>query len=355
MPNNILITGGAGFVGSNLSLLFKSRFPKTNVTALDNLKRRGSELNLARFRDAGVAFVHGDIRNKEDLAQIDAADLIIECSAEPSVSAGYHSSPAYLLNTNLLGTINCLELAREKCSDFIFISTSRVYPIKAICSIPLIEKDTRFEAEPNTDVAGFSARGISESFTLEGSRSLYGATKLASELLVAEYQAMYGLRTVVNRCGVLTGPWQMGKVDQGFVVLWVARHIFGGNLSYFGYGGKGKQVRDILHIEDLFDLLLIQIKDFDQHNGQTYNVGGGQGISVSLHELTQLCQDVTGRKINIHAVHADREGDIPYYITDTRRVSTATGWHPKRTTRQIIDEIHKWIIQNKAALNPILE
>jgi CDP-paratose 2-epimerase len=354
MQKKILITGGAGFVGSNLALNFKRQFPETKVVALDNLKRRGSELNLSRLRSAGVAFVHGDIRNKEDLAQVGTAGLIIECSAEPSVSAGYGESPAYLLNTNLLGTINCLELAREQCSDFIFISTSRIYPIKAICSIPLIEKKTRFEPESVESIPGFSSKGISEEFTLEGARSLYGATKLASELLVTEYQAMYGLRTIINRCGVLTGPWQMGKVDQGFVVLWVARHVFGGELSYFGYGGKGKQVRDILHIEDLFDLLVIQLQDLDRYNGQTYNVGGGNGISVSLQELTQLCHEITQSKIKTHAVQDERDGDIPYYVTDSSKVISATGWRPKRKVKQIIDEITHWITQNKAELHPIL-
>lgn len=354
MQKNILITGGAGFVGSNLALSFKCHFPKTNVVALDNLKRRGSELNLSRLRSAGVVFIHGDIRSKEDLDHIGATDLIIECSAEPSVIAGYGKSPAYLLNTNLLGTINCLEFAREQRSDFIFISSSRVYPIKAICSIPLIEKQTRFEPKSVESISGFSSKGISEEFTLEGARSLYGATKLASELLVTEYQAMYGLRTVINRCGVLAGPWQMGKVDQGFVVLWVARHIFGGKLSYFGYGGKGKQVRDIMHIKDLFDLLVIQLKDLDRYNGQTYNVGGGNEISLSLQELTQLCQEITQNKIKINLVQDERDGDIPYYVTNASKVMSATGWHPKISVKEIINEIKQWIIQNKAELKPIL-
>src|SRR3990172_3746260 len=113
----ILITGGAGFVGSNLAIKIKKNNIKSRVIALDNLKRRGSELNMARLKDAGVEFIHGDVRNKEDLECIGPFDLMIECSAEPSVLAGYNESPAYLVNTNLLGTVNCLESVRKHKAD----------------------------------------------------------------------------------------------------------------------------------------------------------------------------------------------------------------------------------------------
>ena len=128
----LLITGGAGFVGSNLALDFKKNNPETHIIALDNLKRRGSELNLPRLKEDGIEFIHGDIRNKEDLEGTGKADLIIECSAEPSVMAGYNSSPEYLINTNLLGTVNCLEYARKCDADVVFLSTSRVYPVRTI-------------------------------------------------------------------------------------------------------------------------------------------------------------------------------------------------------------------------------
>src|ERR1700736_2343975 len=116
-------------------------------------------------------------------------------------------------------------------------------------------------------------------------RSLRVATKLCSELIIAEYMALYGLRAVINRCGVLAGPWQMGKVDQGFVVLWAAQHLFGGALSYNGFGGAGLQVRDALHVEDLCRLVRDQAAQIATHRGKTYNVGGGAERSVSLAEL----------------------------------------------------------------------
>ena len=116
----ILITGGAGFVGSNLAILLKQEFLDIDVIAVDNLKRRGSELNLKRLNYHGVNFIHGDIRNKEDLESINSFDLLIDCSAEPSVTAGYGESPEYLLNTNLIGTINCLEVVRKCNAAFCF-------------------------------------------------------------------------------------------------------------------------------------------------------------------------------------------------------------------------------------------
>jgi CDP-paratose 2-epimerase len=258
MTRQVLITGGAGFVGSSLGLGLAQRYPDWKIIALDNLKRRGSELNIPRLKQAGIEFVHGDVRNAEDLeASALPVDLILECSAEPSVLAGY-TSPGYVLQTNLIGTINCLELARQNQADFIFISTSRVYPIAYLNQLNYTETDTRFQLSEQQDLPGVSQFGISEQFPLDLPRSLYGSTKLASELIINEYGDAYGLRTLINRCGVLTGPWQMGKVDQGVFALWVANHYFQKSLKYIGYGGTGKQVRDFLHVADLLDLIDIQ-------------------------------------------------------------------------------------------------
>ncbi|MBU1167760.1 NAD-dependent epimerase/dehydratase family protein, partial [Patescibacteria group bacterium] len=269
---NILITGGAGFVGSNLALKLRKKYPDTSISVLDNLKRRGSELNIPRLKDNNVEFIHGDIRNTEDFEEIDSIDLLLECSAEPSVLAGIDSSPSYLVNTNLVGTINCLEFARKNKSAFVFLSTSRVYPIDTINNLDYIEEDNRFNLANEQNVAGASRHGISEDFPLEEARSLYGSTKLCSEMILQEYMYSYGLKGIINRCGVITGPWQMGKVDQGVFVLWVARHIYGGQLSYIGYGGEGKQVRDFIHIDDLFDILDIQLQDIDQFSTGVYNI-----------------------------------------------------------------------------------
>ena len=352
--HNILVTGGAGFVGSNLALWLKRQFPDASVIAMDNLKRRGSEATLPRLRQGGVEFQHGDVRNAEDL-RLDQRriDLIMECSAEPSVLAGYGEAPDYLLNTNLIGTINCMDLARRTGADVIFLSTSRVYPIAALNALKLHEEPTRFALDAAQNFPGASERGISERFPLEGARSMYGATKLCSELLIQEYSAMYGVRAIINRCGVLTGPWQMGKVDQGVFTLWVAMHYFERELSYIGWGGGGKQVRDLLHIDDLADLLALQLARFDELHGQTYNVGGGVASSLSLLETTLLCQQITGKTIPVHAVDSNRPADLALYITDSSRISAATGWRPKRTPEQTLRSIYDWIVAEEASVRHI--
>lgn len=351
---SLLITGGAGFVGATLALRFKAAHPAARVLALDNLKRRGSELNLPRLRLAGVEFVHGDIRNLEDFDALPPVEVVIEASAEPSVLAGLTSAPDYLVNTNLLGTINCLNYARRHGAAFVFLSTSRVYPINQLARIALTEGPTRFEVAPEQPMPGMSPAGLAEDFPLEGYRSLYGATKLCSEYLIQEYQHFYGLRTVINRCGVLAGPWQMGKVDQGVVALWVARHFWRQGLGYIGFGGTGKQVRDVLHVDDLYDLLELQLANLASHNGQTYNVGGGLAGSVSLQELTALCQEITGHTVPIRAEAETRPADIALYLTNNARVTAATGWAPRRPVRQLVQDVYEWLQAHEADLRPTL-
>lgn len=351
---HVLITGGAGFVGSNLALKMKSAAPHLRITCLDNLKRRGSELAIRRLKAAGIEFVHGDIRAKEDLV-FDKIDLLIECSAEPSVLAGINSAPDYLINTNLVGTLNCLEVARQHKADTLFLSTSRIYPISYINDLTFTETNTRFEIEDKQNVPGASSEGIAESFPLDAPRSLYGSTKLASELFINEYVDTYGMRAITNRCGVITGPWQMGKVDQGIFVLWVAKHYFKQSLSYIGYGGEGKQVRDFIHIDDLFDAIWLQLNHFDDYNGQTWNIGGGKANSVSLQELTALCEEITGNKIDIAHVAENRPADLRFFITDSSRFLEKSGIKWKKDARQTVQDIYAWIKANETDLEPILK
>ena len=350
----ILVTGGAGFVGSSLALLFKADNPSARVVSLDNLKRRGSELNLPRLKAAGVEFQHGDIRVPADLDAVGPFDLMLECSAEPSARAGFDGSPDYLLATNLTGTVHCLEACRRHKAALVFLSTSRVYPWQPIRDLRFVETATRFELAAGQDVAGVSPAGLSESFNLTGPRTLYGATKLASELLITEYADMYGLQAVVNRCAVLAGPWQMGKVDQGFMVLWAANHLFNRKLAYLGFGGLGKQVRDVLHVRDLFDLLRLQLTNLSAHSGKVYNVGGGPDLSLSLLELTAMVREATGQESPMGSSAETRSGDIPWYVTDTSAVAAATGWSPRTSKAQLVGEIVDWLRENAATLKLIL-
>ncbi len=348
--SGLLITGGAGFVGSNLAVSFKTRYPRLRVIAMDNLKRRGSELNLYRLRESGIEFVHGDIRCPEDFPTAEYGALI-ECSAEPSVLAGFGGSPIYVINTNLVGTINCLEEARKRGANVIFISTSRVYPYDRINAIETMEEQTRFAWKDGQDIPGWSIKGISETFSLDGPRSIYGTSKLSSELILQEYIAMYGLRGVVNRCGVIAGPWQFGKVDQGVFTLWMLAHYFKKEgLKYIGFGGGGKQVRDLLHVDDLFELIDIELNDISNMNGGVFNVGGGRQVSLSLTETTAICRTITDNQITIGTDKDTRPADLSIYITDNDRIYKMTSWKPKRSSRDILEDIYKWIRSNEAEI-----
>lgn len=355
----ILITGGAGFVGSSIGIKLKEYYSNIEVIALDNLIRKGSELNPKRLEKYGIKFIKGDVREKKDL-EIPSVDLLIECSAEPSVMAGVTSSPEYLLETNLWGAVNCFEMARKRKADVIFLSTSRVYPVKTLNSLNFKEEENRFEFSEKQEIVGVSKKGISEAFPLEGPRTLYGTTKLSAELLLGEYVENYKIRGVIDRFGLISGPWQMGKVDQGVVVLWMAHHVFGKPLRYIGFGGEGKQVRDVINVNDLFSLLEIQIKKMDKFNGLVHNVGGGLGNSVSLKELTEYCEEITGNKVNISKETKTRPGDVKSYISDNTKIlkicqDLGENWRPKNDVKTTLLGIHKWITENKKQLEDVLD
>jgi CDP-paratose 2-epimerase len=349
-----LVTGGAGFVGASVCLALAERNPGWELLAFDNLKRRGSELNLRRLREAGVTFIHGDVRELGDLMAVPQIDALVECSAEPSVLAGYGATADYVVRTNLLGAYHCLELARRDDALFLFLSTSRVYPIEALNRLQLTEGETRFELAPDQGFPGVSEAGISEAFPLDGARTLYGTTKLAGELLAAEYADALSLRSVVNRCGVIAGPWQMGKVDQGVFTHWVLSHHFGRPLQYIGYGGEGKQVRDLLSVADLVELIDDQLRRPEVWTGFNGNVGGGPDCSLSLMEATQLCRELTGNDVPIEGTSEARPGDVPLYISDCNRLFERTDWRPRQTPREILTDIHAWIEANQLSLEATL-
>ncbi len=350
----VLVTGGAGFVGANVALGLAELHPDWTVVAFDNLHRRGSELNLERLRAASVRFLHGDVRVPADLDQVDEVQAVVECSAEPSALAGFDGSPEYVVGANLIGAYNCLEFTRRNRAQLIFLSTSRVYPVGPLRALTLEETPTRLELAREQPVPGASPAGIAEEFPLTGARTLYGATKLAAELLIEEYRDAYGLRTVIDRCAVIAGPWQMGKVDQGVFSYWVLSHHFRRPLQYIGFGGHGKQVRDLLHVADLVELLDEQLREPSFWDGATVNVGGGRDQSLSLLETTELCAQITGNRVDVGTVAEARPGDVPVYISDCGALHALTQWRPQRTPEQVLVDIDGWICENEAALRTAL-
>ncbi|MGL4630496.1 MAG: NAD-dependent epimerase/dehydratase family protein, partial [Leadbetterella sp.] len=331
------------------------KYPSYEVIAFDNLKRRGSELNLADFKDLSIPFIHGDIRNPEDLAELPEFDILIEASAEPSVLSGLNSDPTFVINNNLTGSINCFNLCLRNKAKLIFLSTSRVYPIDRIENANFDELETRFSFSTNQTEIGISEKGISESLGLMGSRSFYGTTKLASEMFIQEYEQFYGIKSAITRFGVIAGPKQMGKTDQGVSTLWMAKHFWKQSLKYIGYGGTGKQVRDVLHVQDLIDLVDLQIHTMEKFTGKVFNAGGGLSCSASLQEMTRLCEEISGNKINIESISENRPADLRAYITDNSLIKEHTGWSPKKTIRDVFQDIYTWIQANQNQLEKILK
>jgi CDP-paratose 2-epimerase len=347
----LLITGGCGFVGSNLAVVLADA--GHDVVCFDNLSRRGSEILLARVLEHGCRFVHGDIRNAEDFEKLrDDFDVLVECSAEPSVLVGSEGRDArYMINNNLAGSINCFEFARMRGSAVLFFSSSRIYPYSRINSLSFEELETRFEYAG--DAPGVGHDGISVDMPLGGYRSLYGATKLSAEYILQEYAANYGVPAIIDRCGVIAGPWQLGKVDQGVFTYWLAAHYFGRDLKYIGFGGKGKQVRDLLHIDDLADLVKLQIDAIGDHRGTIFNAGGSRTANLSLAETTAICRELTGNAPAIAPDPNDRPADVIWYITDNRGIETF-GWQPRRDGAQVLADTYTWLHEHESLFKSVL-
>ena len=339
---NILITGGCGFVGTNLSIFFKEK--GFNVSTLDNFERKGSKFNYRTLKKLKIKNYNLDISNYSNIEKLPKFDFILDCCAEAAVEVSRNEIDR-VINTNLIGTINILKKAKKDKSKIIFLSSSRVYSINNLNKLVknrIIKNHLKIKKK------------IKENFDTLHPKSIYGFTKLSSEMLIEEFSFAFGLKYIINRCGVISGPFQFGKQDQGFVSLWLWRHLNHNKLSYIGYGGFGNQVRDVLHIDDLCDLIFIQIKKFKKINNKTFNVGGGKKSNISLKNLTHICQKVTGEKIHISKTASTSAYDIPYYITDNTKVTKFYGWKPKNSIHDVVSDTYKWLNTNKLILKRYL-
>lgn len=351
----ILITGGAGFVGANLAVYMRKRGHE--VISMDNLVRRGSELNLPRLKAEGVQFVHGDVRNAEDFATLPKVDVILETSAQPSAIAGY-ANPIFDITNNTLGLVHVLEHARKTDAGVVFWSTNKVYSGDKINAIPIREGHTRWSWDLDAIRAkygdrvpeGFDPRhGFSETFTVDGGQhSIYGLSKVMADIACQEYADAFGVRTVINRCSCLAGEGQFGKSEQGWVAWWAVAHEFGFPLTYYGWGGK--QVRDVLFVEDLARLVELEIKNLDKVKGEVFSVGGGIDNTLSLQEATSMMTERYGRKVPTTIVPEARKADHCVYISDIRKAKQRLGWEPKLSVKEGYERIVQWVETNKDAL-----
>jgi len=327
----ILITGGCGFVGSNLSLHLKRESKINKITSIDNLSRSGSLLNLNRLKKNKIRNFKIDITNNEAIQNLPRYDLIIDCCAEPAVEASKKKLDK-VFYTNLVGTFNILKKCVKDKSSLIFLSSSRVYSIENLHKI-----------KNNKTL-------VNENFDTLKAKSIYGYCKHSSEQMIKEFSYLYKMKYIINRLGVISGPWQFGKQDQGFVSLWLWKHINKKKLTYIGFGGKGNQVRDVIHINDVCELISLQIKKIKYLNNIIINAGGGVKNSVSLKKLTKICQDVTSNKIKMFSKKKTSEYDIPYYVTNNSKVKKIYKWQPKSNFLKIIEDMYNWMIVNKKIL-----
>jgi CDP-paratose 2-epimerase len=336
----VLITGICGFVGSELARWIKEAYPSSEVFGVDNLMRPGSEGNR-RLRNFGIQVIHGDTRCVSDMEGLPSADWVVDAAANPSVLAGIDklSSTRQLVEHNLFGTVNALEYCRRHGAGFVLLSTSRVYAIRPLSELPLEIEGNRFTPRfSEIQFPGISPRGIAEAFSTDAPVSLYGATKLASEALALEYGDAFGFPVWVNRCGVLAGAGQFGNAEQGIFSFWLHAWRAKKSLRYIGFGGKGHQVRDAFHPDDLADLVVRQIKSSGTDRPRVCNVAGGIKNSMSLFELSDWCADRFGPH-DVIAHLKQRPFDIPWMVVDGTLASELWGWKPDRSLSSILTEI----------------
>jgi CDP-paratose 2-epimerase len=278
--------------------------------------------------------------NFKRLNKLPKFELIIDCCAEAAVEVSKKDLDR-VINTNLIGTFNILKKANKDKSKLIFISSSRVNSINKINKLVKNTKNLRKIK---------IKKKISENFDTLKPKSIYGFTKLASELLIEEFSYAFNLRYLINRCGVLSGPMQFGKQDQGFVSLWTWKHILKKDLVYIGYGGHGNQVRDVLHIDDFTKLINLQIKKIDIIFNKKFNVGGSLKCFTSLNNLTKICENVTGNKIKFKKEKKTSIYDIPYFITNNELVKKTYKWQPKKNIIDVVKDNYEWLMSNKKQL-----
>ena len=344
----ILITGICGFVGSTLTKALLESSEKLEIFGVDNFIRPGSELNRRELAKLGVKIIHADVRSATDFETLPAADFVIDAAANPSVLAGVDgkTSSRQLLEHNLWGTVNILEYCKTHRAGLILLSTSRVYSVPPLAALPVEVHQKAFRPNPNAKLpAGISTAGVSENFSTAPPISLYGSSKLASEVIALEYAETFNFPVWINRCGVLAGAGQFGKADQGIFSFWLNAHLRRRPLKYIGFAGGGHQVRDCLHPRDLVPVLLAQMKYRGNDQPRIANFSGGAKNSMSLAQLTDWCDARFGK----HAVATDanpRPFDIPWMVLDSSLAEKSWNWSPKILLPQVLDEIAKHAEQN---------
>lgn len=331
----VLITGGAGFIGTNLAhrLLAAGR----PVLLFDNLSRPGVEQNLQWLREThgeAVQIEVADVRNRNALANaVKRASQVFHLAAQVAVTTSL-AEPLHDFDINARGTLNLLEALRalDDPPPLVYTSTNKVYG--ALADVKLLREQTRYEPEDDA----MREHGVGEARPLDF-HSPYGCSKGAADQYVTDYTRSFNLPTIVFRMSCIYGPHQFGTEDQGWVAHFLNRALLGAGLTLYG---DGKQVRDLLFVDDLVNAFLLAQKQIGSLAGQAFNIGGGPANTLSLLELLDLIAELNGRK---PAVNSDqwRIGDQLYYVSDTRKFRMATGWKPQVNVRDGVTRLHQWL------------
>lgn len=338
------ITGGCGFVGVHLA---RRLVNSHKVTIFDNLSRRGSEISLQELVKYGCEFIHGDIRNQNDVKQLRGCDVILDCAAQPSAVDGF-DNPRFDFETNTVGVFNVLELARETKCGIIYWSTNKIYSADKINSIPYQESFDRKRWEWSSK---YKVTGIPEDFPIDGgNKSIYGVSKVSADLWCQEYGEAFNLPIIINRCGCLYGDRQWGKATQGWFIWMCLAAYFKKPIDIIGW--EGKQVRDLLFIDDLCDLVEKQISCIgDFYGGEVFNVGGGFKNAISILDAIDIISERS--PCNIRFDDERRKSDHRIYITDNKKISDKFNWKPTTSVKDGYGRIFDWIRKEEDTLKQL--
>jgi CDP-paratose 2-epimerase len=337
MPTKrILITGGAGFIGSNAARYFGAR--NWTVTVLDNLSRAGAEKNLVWLRDGtSFDFEQVDVRDEPAIDRIlsqSRFDAVLHLAAQVAVTTSV-ADPRMDFAVNALGTFNMLDAVRMHCPEavFIFASTNKVYGKVAAAQTELRGNRYAYSDRPH---------GISETEPLDF-LSPYGCSKGAADQYALDFARIYGIPATAFRQSCIYGPRQFGVEDQGWVAWFVIAAILGRDVTIFG---DGKQVRDVLHVDDLLRAYEAAIRAPDRVAQQAFNVGGGPTHILSLLDLIEMLEARLDRKITLR--WGDwRHGDQQAYVSDIRKLESALGWKPEVSVSKGVGQLIDWVAQNR--------
>jgi CDP-paratose 2-epimerase len=335
---NYLITGGAGFIGSNYVSRLLER--GESVTIYDNLNRAGAKMNMAwldqTFGRKNFRLVIGDIRDVGLISQeVQQADVIVHLAAQVAVTTSV-VEPRNDFEINALGTFNVLEAARlsERNPIVLYASTNKVYG--GMEDVEVMETGTRWQYRDLVN-------GCPESQPLDF-HSPYGCSKGAGDQYARDYHRIYGLRTVVFRQSCIYGPRQFGVEDQGWLAWMIIAAITGQQITIYG---DGKQVRDVLYVNDLLDIYDLAVDRINIAAGAVYNVGGGPDNVISVwYEFGPMLENLLGHPVPVMSDDW-RPGDQRVFYADIGKASAALGWTPKTTYQQGIEQLYRWVKENK--------